>query len=148
LTSVIQIDDEIAQRIMNHLEGAKSRDLVNVEYAKVILDQLENVSSGGECDLEKRAVIKVLLLSTWSQRLYFIMRSFIMGQIGALITLCYILYFGTIDFIGGFMMGILVFVASLSISSLFDEQIIRTTKKIVKYLGRHEKTRNFIMKYF
>ena len=148
LSDVLQIDDEIVHRIMNQLEGAKSRDLAHADYAKIILDQIESVSSGVECELEKRAVIKVLLASTWSQRLYFIIRSFIMGQIGALITLGYIFYFGSIDFIGGFIMGMVVFVASLSISSLFDEQIIRGTKKIVGYLGRHGGVRDFIMKYF
>ena len=73
-------DDEIetiAHRIIMELETASSKDLSDVHYAKTILQlsdlhytnrifqEIESVSSGAERIIEKRAVIKVLLLSTW-----------------------------------------------------------------------------------
>jgi hypothetical protein len=86
--------DEIAQRILLELESASSTDLSDVNYAKKILhladinyakrmlQQIGSVakhSSGDESEIEKRAVIKVLLFSPWLHRLYFIIRSFIYG---------------------------------------------------------------------
>ena len=77
--------DKIAQRILLELESASSTDLSDARYAKMMLHlsdahyakgvlQKIGDKSGAENELEKRAMIKVLLLSTWLQRLYFIIR--------------------------------------------------------------------------
>ena len=70
--------DEISQRVLLELEGAKSKDLSDVlyakkilhlsdiHYAKRVLQQIEQVALA-ESKIEKRAVIKVLLFSTWLQ---------------------------------------------------------------------------------
>ena len=152
--------EEISQRILLELESASSTDLSDATYAKMILrlsdvhytkrilKQLESVASGAEREIGKRAIIKVLLLSTWLQRLYFIIRSFIMGEIGAVVTTLFILYFGTIDVIKGFIIGIFVFVFSLVITRLFDAQIVKVTKKIVVFMAGHRAARDFIMNHF
>ena len=152
--------EEISQRILLELESASSTDLSDATYAKMILrlsdvhytkrilKQLESVASGAEREIGKRAIIKVLLLSTWLQRLYFIIRSFIMGQIGAVVTVLFILYFGSIDVIKGFFIGIFVFVFSLVITRLFDAQIVKVTKKIVVFMAGHRAARDFIMNHF
>ena len=74
---------EISQRIMVDIESASSRDLSDARYARKILQlsdlnqtkslfhEIESAPPGPECVIEKRAVIKALLLSTWLQRLYF-----------------------------------------------------------------------------
>ena len=82
--------DEIAQRILLELESASSKDLstvryaknmlrlADIHYAKRVLQQIGSItkhSNEAESEIEKRAVIKVLLFSTWLQRLYFIIRS-------------------------------------------------------------------------
>src|SRR4030042_2016161 len=123
--------NEIAQRILLELESASSKDLSDARYAKMmlrlsdahyakkILQQIGSVtkqSSGAESEIEKRAVIKVLLFSTWMQRLYFIIRSFLMGQIGAAVTFLFIWYVGSIDAIGMFVFGIFLFVFGLVIT--------------------------------
>jgi hypothetical protein len=152
--------EEIAQRILLELESASSTDLSDATYAKMILrlsdvhytkrllQQVGSVASGAEREMGKRAIIKVLLLSTWLQRLYFIIRSFIMGQIGAVVTVLFILYFGTIDVVKGFFIGIFVFVFSLVITRLFDAQITQVTKKVVVYMAGHRAARDFIMNHF
>src|SRR4030066_893708 len=99
--------DEIAQRILLELESAKSKDLSDVRYARMILHLsdihytkrvLQQIGtkrgSGTESEIEKRAVIKVLLFSTWLQRLYFIIRCYIMGLIASAVTLLFIWYIG------------------------------------------------------
>jgi hypothetical protein len=78
--------DEIAQRILLELESASSKDLSDAHYAKMmlrlsdvhyakrVLQQIGSASrqsSGAESEIEKRAVIKVLLFSTWVQKTLF-----------------------------------------------------------------------------
>jgi hypothetical protein len=155
--------DEIAQRILLELESASSEDLSDVRYAKMMLHlsdvhyakrvlkqigSAKKQSSGAESEIEKRAVIKVLLFSTWLQRLYFIIRSFLMGQIGAAVTFLFILFVGSIDAVGMFVFGIFVFVFSLVITRLFDVQITIATKKIVEIMASHRTVRDFIMNHF
>lgn len=152
--------EEIAQRILLELESASSTDLSDATYAKMILNlsdvhytksllrQVETIASGDKMEIGKRAIIKVLLLSTWLQRLYFIIRSAIMGQIGTVFTAIFILYLGKIDFIQGFLIGFFVFVFALIITRLFDAQITKVTKKIVVYMAGHKSVRDFIMNHF
>ena len=142
--------EEIAQRILLELERASSNDVSKVRYAKRVLQQMGSVkhSSETESEIEKRAVIKVLLFSTWLQRLYFIIRSLLMGVLGAVITFLFVWYVGLIDAIGMFVLGMFVFVSSLVITRLFDVQITQATKTIIELLASHRTVRNFIMNHF
>jgi len=152
--------DEIAKRILSELESATSKDLSDAHYAKMILhlsdvhytkrilQQIGSAASGAESEIGKRAVIKVLLFSTWLQRLYFIIRSFIMGQIGGIITFICIWYLGSVDVTRNFVIGIFVFVFSLAITRSFDAQIAQATRKIVELMAGHRTFRDFIMNHF
>jgi len=169
VTKVAEIDrvdaeiDEIAQRILLELESASSKDLSDahyarmmlrlsdVHYAKRVLQQIGSAtkqSSGAESNIEKRAVIKVLLFSTWVQKLYFIIRSFIMGEIGAAATFLFIWYMGSVNAIVNFGFGIFVFLLTLVITRLFDTQITKATKKIVELMANHRTVRDFVMNHF
>jgi hypothetical protein len=153
-------DDEIgamAQRIQSELEMAKSWDLSASLFAKkaLLLTDLENTrgvlleiqtaSLGEKTDVERRVIIKALLYSTRLQRLYFIVRSSIMGLIGAAITLAATALLGTIDVYEVTVLGILSFVLSLVISRFFDPQVIRATRSIIGHLVNHQGIRDFIM---
>jgi ABC-type multidrug transport system fused ATPase/permease subunit len=152
--------DEIAQRILVELESASSTDLSDARYAKMmlrlsdahyakgVLKKIGIVKSGVENELEKRAVIKVLLFSTWLQRLYFIIRSFLMGLISAAVTYLIVWYLGSINVVGSIIIGTFVFVFSLAMTRLFDSQITQATKKIVELMTNHKAIRDFIMKHF
>jgi ABC-type multidrug transport system fused ATPase/permease subunit len=152
--------DEIAQRILLELESASSSDLSDARYAKMmlrlsdvhyakgVLQKIGGDRSGAENELEKRAVIKVLLFSTWLQRLYFIIRSFLMGLISAAVTYLIIWYLGSINVIGSIIIGTFVFVLSLAATRLFDTQITQATKKLVELMASHRAIRDFIMKHF
>lgn len=163
---VDQVDaeiDEIAQRILLELETASATDLsaacyakkilnlADIHYAKRVLQQIGNVtkqSSGAESEIEKRAVIKVLLFSTWLQRLYFIIRSYIMGLIASTVTFFFILSLGKINAITFYFFGIFTFALSLVITRLFDAQLTKVTKKIVEIMASHRTVRDFIMNHF
>ena len=152
--------DEISQRILLELESASSTDLSDARYAKMmlrlsdahyakgVLQKIGADKSGAENELEKRAVIKVLLFSTWLQRLYFIIRSFLMGLISAGVTFLIVWYLGSINVIGSIIIGIFVFAFSLAVTRLFDTQITQVTKKIVELMASHRAIRDFIMKHF
>jgi ABC-type multidrug transport system fused ATPase/permease subunit len=152
--------DEISQRILLELESASSTDLSDARYAKMmlrlsdahyakgVLQKIGGSKSGAENELEKRAVIKVLLFSTWLQRLYFIIRSFLMGLISAAVTYLIIWYLGSINVIGSIIIGTFAFVFSLAVTRLFDTQITQATKKIVELMTSHRAIRDFIMKHF
>ncbi|MDQ1281105.1 MAG: hypothetical protein QG670_2369 [Thermoproteota archaeon] len=89
--------DVLSQRIIINLESASCKDLSDAQCAKSILDEIDDASTGAESEIGKRAVIKALLFSTWNQRLYFIIRSMIMGIISMGLTSLFVLYFGTIE---------------------------------------------------
>ena len=158
-----KVDDEIgkmAQRILLELETASSWDLSDSLYAKEVLLlcdldhtqgvllEIRNASPGEKSDIEKRAIIKALLYSTWLQRLYFIIRSSIMGLVGAAITLAVVTFLGTIDVYEAMALGMLAFALSLVISRFFDEQVMRATKSIVRHLANHGTIRGFVMNHF
>jgi VIT1/CCC1 family predicted Fe2+/Mn2+ transporter len=151
---------EISQRILLELETASSKDLSEAKYARKILQlsdldytknlfhEIESVPSGPERVIEKRAVIQALLLSTWLQRLYFIIRSALMSVLGAFVTFLYVLLFGQIGVALAVIMGVLIFIIGLIVTRLFDAQIIKATKYIVRRLSYHKKIREFIMNHF
>jgi hypothetical protein len=150
---------EISQRIMEELETASSKDLSEARYAKKILQlsdlhytknifhEIESVPSGAERIIEKRAVIKALLLSTWLQRLYFIIRSALMSVLAMLVTFIYVSFFGQIGVILAVVMGVLIFIIGLMVTRLFDTQTVQVTKYIVTRLAEHKKIRDFIMNH-
>jgi ABC-type multidrug transport system fused ATPase/permease subunit len=152
--------DEITQRILVELESASSKDLSDARYAKMmlhlsdahyargVLQKIGDDKSGAENELEKKAVIKVLLFSTWLQRLYFIIRSFLMGLLSAAVTYLIIWYLGSINVLGSIIVGSFAFIFSLAATRLFDTQITQATKKIVELMTSHKAIRDFIMKHF
>lgn len=150
---------EISQRIMIELESASYKDLSEAKYAKKILQLsdlnytknmfhgIECVPSGEERVIEKRAVIKALLLSTWLQRLYFIIRSALTSVLAVFITFVYVSFFGQIGVVLAVVMGMLIFIIGLIVTRLFDKQTVRATKYIVVRMAKHKKIREFIMNH-
>ena len=150
---------EISHRIMVEIETASSKDLSEAQYANKILQlsdlnytksifhEIESVPPGPECVIEKRAVIKALLFSTWLQRLYFIIRSALMSVLAMVVTFFYVSFFGQIGVILAVVMGVLIFIVGLIVTRLFDVQIVKATKYIVRRLSNHIKIREFIMNH-
>lgn len=81
-------------------------------------------------------------------RLYFIIRSWLVGIFCSLIIYIFILIRGSINFIQAVIIGAIAFVVSLAVSRLFDKYIEKTVKKILKFLDRHTSIKSFILKYF
>lgn len=164
MSDILDVDPEIdiiAKKILSEIENATFKELTTSSYAKILsrlsdakytkqmLNEVESISvSGAECEIGKRAVIKALLFSTWLERLYFIIRSLLMGIIGFVLTISSVSLLGTVNAIQTIFIGMIVFTASLFITRLFDLHITRLTKKIVMVLSKRRRLRDFIMKYF
>ena len=94
----------------------------------------------------RQAMMAVLAESVQTQRLYFVVRSVLMSLISALIYFSVVLYFGRIDAFQAAFLGFFVFVAALVVSRLFDKQIVRASKKIIRYLNKYRRIRKFVLK--
>jgi hypothetical protein len=151
--------DELSEKIMSEIEKASSKELAESDeitkilhltdprHAKKLLQHMENASTRPEREIGKKAVVRALLVSTWLQRLYFIIRSFMMGILSAAISFGFILFFGSLNLFLGIFVGIFSFVFSLVVSRLFDNQIVKATKKIVAFLSNHKNLRNFVLNH-
>ena len=152
--------NQIAQKIMSQIEHTSSKELAesdemikilhltNVHHAKTLLQHMDEAPTRTERDVGKKAVIKALLLSTWQQRLYFIIRSIIMGLLSASVTFLFVLYFGSINIRLQVVLGMFTFVFSLTVSRLLDVQIVKVTRIIVNFLGNHKSLRDFVINHF
>jgi hypothetical protein len=122
--------------------------LTNTHTAKTLLEHAEQAPTKPERDLGRKAAVEALIVSTWHTRLYFIIRSLIMGLLGAMLTLIFVLIFHSITLVLEIPLGIFSFVFTLAISRLLDVQIVRATKIIVDYLSGHRSLRNFVLNHF
>jgi hypothetical protein len=151
--------DEISQEIISEIEKTSSKELTDSNeitkilhltdprHARKLLEHMENASTRSEREIGKKAVIRALLVSTWLQRLYFVIRSLMMGILGAAISFGFILFFGSLNFFLGIFVGIFSFTFWLIVSRLFDPQIVKATKKIVTFLSNHKNLRNFVLNH-
>lgn len=144
----VEIEDEFVRRTKEEVEKAVSKELCDPVSAKTILSQVDQLSAEAACEERKTAIVKILLISAWTQRLYFVIRSMMMTLIGAAITVVVIWFYVTMNMMQLFILGILLFVFSLAISRLFDSMIVRASKRIVRYLSKHKRLRTFILKNF
>jgi len=87
-------------------------------------------------------------MSEDKERLYFIVKSWLMGQISAVIFLGSVLILGVINFIQSVIIGFIAYTSSLIILRFFDKQINLVVKKILNFLDRHKKIKEFILKHF
>lgn len=149
--------DDLAEKVLATIEQASSKELTSssevtailhltdARHAKKLLQHMDSVSSQSERNVGKIALVKALLLSTWLQRLYFVIRSFIMGILSAAITFSFILIFGAINLPLEIVLGAFSFIFALVVSRLFDEQLVKLTKNIIEFLSNHKTIRNFII---
>jgi hypothetical protein len=152
--------DSLTQKIMNEVESKSSIELAgsdemikilhltNMDNAKTLLQHVNETPNDAERDLGKKALVEALLQSVWHQRLYFIIRSVLMGLLGASVTLVYLLIFHSLNLILEIPLGIFSFVFTLSVSRLFDVQIVKATRAIVDALAKHKRVMDFVLSHF
>lgn len=149
--------DEIAQKIASLIGKNDAKDLkgsteikkmlhfTDADRARKLLANLDKVSNQDGQNTSKVAIVKELLLSTWKQRLYFVVRAAVMGILSAILTFGCILVFGAIDFTLGIILSIGSFGFALVVSRLFDDQIVNLTTRIITFLGGHRSLRTLVI---
>jgi hypothetical protein len=151
--------DQLAEKVLATIEQTNSKELdsqsevmailhlTDPHRAKRLLQHMDNASNKSERDVGKKALVKALLMSTWLQRLYFVIRAFIMSVLSAAITFAFIFIFGSINLPLEIVLGVFSFVFSLVVSRLFDNQLVKLTRKIIEFLGNHKGVRSFIINH-
>jgi hypothetical protein len=151
--------EEIAKKIATLIEKKDAKDLevsneikkmlhfTDADRARKLLANLDKVSNQDEQNMGKVAIVKELLLSTWKQRLYFVVRAAVMGILSAVLTFGCILVFGAIDLILGILLSIGSFGFALVVSRLFDDQIVKLTTRIITFLGGRRNLRNLVINH-
>jgi len=143
-----EIENKSSKELAESDEMIKILHFTNMHHAKTLLQHMNEAPTITERNIGKQAVIKALLLSMWHQRLYFIVRSFIMGILGASLTIVFVLIFGSINLILEIPLGLFSFIFTLATSRLIDVQIVKATRIIVDFLANHNRVRDFVLSYF
>jgi hypothetical protein len=146
----ISIDDGLVENVLRELED----ELAEKVYSKDIVDRacattvISKVSVKEEKEKIRKDIAKAFVISSWTQRMYFVVRSVIMAILGAIITLVVFWQLGTINVIEDFILGISTYVICLGLTRLFDTKIVNISRNALGYLGGHTKLRDFIVKNF
>ena len=140
----LDIDDETVKRTREAVEQNVSNTQIDPQLTKIILEQIEGIDG----EARKEAVIRALLASTWIQRLYFIIRSALMGLMGAGLTAAIVYLLGRVDAIQVAVIGVISFIVTLAITRLFDTQLTWRSKQIALRLSHHRRLRAVILSRF
>ena len=144
---LVTIEQSNLKDLSSSNEVAKFLHLTDVHRAKNLVEHLDKASTQTERNAGKIAVINALLLASWLQRLYFVIRSLIMGILSAVIGLAFIIFLGSINFANGIALGVFTFAVSLVVSRFFDKQIVRITEHVITFLGKHIRLRDIVINH-
>jgi hypothetical protein len=133
--------DYLVLALREELEKALIKELGDAAYTGE-----DQTNANLQFERMQKTVMSVLVGSVRTQRLYFVIRSVIMGLISALMYFLVVWFLGTIDAVQAVFLGLFVFVTSLVVSRLFDGQIVRVSKKITSFLSKHKRLRTFVLK--
>jgi hypothetical protein len=146
----IGVEGQLVENVLKKLESEFSERISPMSTVDRVsaVGLLNQTSVEEERQSIRKDIMKALLVSNQTQRIYFVVRSVMMTILGAIITLAIFWRLGTINVIEDFALGISTYAICLVLSRLFDERIVNISKMIVVYLGEHTKLRNFVVKNF
>jgi len=144
-----ETEDELMLAIQVELDEIVSKEVCDSVYESASVNPALQGKSQEELDAEcrnrKGAIMNVISSSVCMQRLYFIVRSSIMGIITGLLTYTIISIFLITNFFALVLLGLFTFAVSLLLSRLLDGPIITASNIILRYLDRYERLRSFIL---
>lgn len=139
-------EDELMVAIQLELDRIVSEEVCDTIYEKAVFTKSGIKEINNECLRRKNVIMNVIADSVGLQRLYFIIRSSIMGGIAGLLTFVIISIFRVIDFLSLILIGLIVFVISLVISRIADKPIVKLSQKIIFLLKKHNRIKEVILK--
>jgi hypothetical protein len=140
----LDIDDETVKQTREAVEHNASKTQIDPLLTNMILEQIEGIDS----EAKKEAVVRALLAYTWTQKLYFIIRSALMGFMGAGVTAAIVYLLGKADAIQVAVIGVVSFIVTLAITRLFDAPVTQRSKQIVLRLSHHRRVLAVILSHF
>ena len=140
----LNIDDETVKQTREAVEQNASKTQIDPLLTNMILEQIEGIDR----EAKKEAVVRALLAYTWTQKLYFIIRSALMGIMGAGVTAAMVYLLGKADAIQVAVIGVISFIVTLAITRLFDAPVTRRSKKIVLRLSHNRRLLAIILRHF
>ena len=142
-----ETEDELMMAIQIELDQIVTKEVCDAVYEAHSKEVQEKSTKelDEECITRKGAIINVISSSVCLERLYFVVRSSVMGGITGLLTYALISIFLITNFFALVLLGIFAFFVSLMISRLFDGPIVKLCNLILKYLDRYQRARNFIL---
>ncbi|XHH09624.1 MAG: hypothetical protein ACFCUE_03080 [Candidatus Bathyarchaeia archaeon] len=142
-----ETQDELMMAIEVKLDQVVSKEVCDVVYESYSKEAKEK--SPQEMDLEcktrKGTIMRVISSSVSLERLYFVIRSSVMGSITGLLTYAIISIFKITNFLDLVLLGVFAFLVSLVISRYFDGPIVKICNLILKYLNHYQRLRSFIL---
>jgi cytochrome c biogenesis protein CcdA len=140
-------EDELMVAIELELNEVVSKEVCDAVYENVSVTQKEDQKElNSECQQRKSVIMNIIAKSVSLQRLYFIVRSSIMGGITGLLTFIIISILRVTDFPILVLIGIVVFFVSLALSRIADKPIVKLSQKIVQLLKKHSRIRSVILR--
>jgi hypothetical protein len=150
MNSEMSVEAQLVENVLKQLkdEFSERTSTTNTVDRVSAVGALSRINFEPEKESIKKEFAKALLVSSQTQRLYFIVRSLIMTILGAMITLAIFWRLGTINVAEDFVLGISTYAICLVLSRLFDQRIVDVSEKIIVFLGDHTRLRDFIVKNF
>jgi hypothetical protein len=142
--------DELMIAVQLDLDKIVTKEVCDAVYETAALStqEVDKQLLDKECKGRKDVITGVIANSVNLQRLYFIVRSSIMGGITGLLTYSIISLFKITDFFALVFLGIIVFFVSLAVSRIMDRPVVRISNLTILYLSRHKKIKDFILRRF
>ena len=141
-------NDELLLAVTIELDKAVTKEVCDAVYETAALppQKLTPQNLDAECKTRKTVIMGVISCSVNLERLYFIIRSSIMGGITGIVTFSIISLLKITGFPQLVFLGIFLFIVSLIASRVFDKSVVRLSNMIISYLGKHKKIKEFILK--
>jgi len=142
-----ETEDELMMAIQVELDQIVSKEVCDAVYESHSREVKEKgvKEMDEECKTRKGAIISVISSSVCLERLYFVIRSSVMGLITGLLTYAVISIFLVTNFFELVLLGVFAFFVSLLISRYFDGPIVKLCNYILKFLDRYQRLRNFVL---
>jgi len=142
--------DELMLAVQIELDRTVTKEVCDAVYEIASLPPEEKTPQklDYDCKSRRNVIMSVIANSVSLERLYFIIRSSIMGLIAGVFTFSIISVLKVTNFWQLAFLGLAGFVVSLFASRVLDKSIVQVCNKTIFYLKRHKRTQDFILKRF
>ncbi len=146
----VEEDDALMAAVQIELDRMVTKEVCEAVYEVASLRPEEKTKQklDNECETRRNVIVDIIANSVSLERLYFIIRSAIMGGITGIFTFSIISLLSITNFLELVLLGIIAFVVALIASRVLDKSIVRFCNLAIFYLKKHERAKNFILKRF